>query len=47
MCVCVYIYIYIYIYIMFVMCLFVCRWVLNYCSGDYHMCLLCGIYAHL
>ena len=27
-------------------CLFVCRWVLN-CSGEYHTCLLCGIYAHL
>ena len=31
---------------MFVMCLFVCRWVLN-CSGDYHKYLLCGIYAHM
>ena len=28
------------------MCVFVCRWVLNH-SGEYHTCLLCGIYAHL
>ena len=31
---------------MFVMCLFVCRWVL-WVGGDYHMFLLCGTYAHL
>ena len=28
---------------MCVMCLFVCRWVLN-CSGEYHICLLCVWY---